>query len=855
MINMAINTKVPSKIQSLEDEVRGLESSSFAGFRSCVSHYCKEFLLKVAYISDIAIVFGSVYLALVCMDNINEKLNNIGKEEGPQTEFCVSGYKDICPKEVKPLNIYFGSEQDQHNIESIIDSCNLKPEDVVESNDGESLALSIDVGSLSRAIDDHLLSPSIDCSAVSNLPAENGKDIFILSKDGAIFYDLTPFHNVQDTPRWLKEDSELQFSDYYHDGYMIMSLKDGSMRKVPDFSLFMYCISGLFFGSLFLAPVVSASLGILRKENPGYNLVDKIKASVAYHHSLTSLIAGSGVMSAALYSIAFIDRYADLAGMPYEDIFAVGLAGSVFQGKFADFFLKMLDSIRPPYLKNIYRLFSLCVKSILSKDLDKIGLFPEMRTIQNNVDPRFDIEFGAIQAKTGDSMGGFSNILYGLDLILDGHSFNDASLAIKSFADISYFPSALYSSLHPERLKSHLSLMSWDLFRGRYVKSLHRMDYACSLDEIGFNIKTELSCAYAVFLEHLSRNSKKVLSQGDAYELLRLKRYLLLASSAPDAEGFSFHGALERKALEQWQSTISLVQQCKDDDDLESINGSRAYTIGSGEFISDKVVFKESSDKHELEDEKALTEALAARLLHSNDAGSYAVPAPLAIVPFEESFFYVARYADGMSLDDIPDDKALDAYKKTAEYLAFIHQNLTTEKPRRDMKQVIEQRLLMSCHQAFASQIIPNWDIIWSYIKGDYVFDKDAHPLNWKATEDKTIIAFDMTDKGLVPQQFDLVKLTQRSHFLSRHPEHKQAVIDAYCEAYGLEQDERFTLSFLNSTIVMAVNYHCYDPKPEIEALFNASAIDAIHAIYSLRSLTSQERSKYDNLAKAFMQG
>ena len=200
---------------------------------------------------------------------------------------------------------------------------------------------------------------------------------------------------------------------------------------------------------------------------------------------------------------------------------------------------------------------------------------------------------------------------------------------------------------------------------------------------------------------------------------------------------------------------------------------------------------------------------------------------PLSVVVQNDTNYYLSWLVDGTSLQDVERNQAYEVYRDTARYLGLILKQLKSDKGSRDMKSIIESRVNGGT-SIYLKNIIDQWSFIWDHIPLDYVFDKDAHQLNWIVSDEGDIFAIDLTDKGTVPYTFDLVKLMGTSRFLEDKPEFKKELIKEYATYRGISIPSDFEKEYLNSTIVMALNYHVLGLDKKYEGIFLRNALDSV---------------------------
>jgi len=323
------------------------------------------------------------------------------------------------------------------------------------------------------------------------------------------------------------------------------------------------------------------------------------------------------------------------------------------------------------------------------------------------------------------------------------------------------------------------------------------------------------------------------------------------------------HVPIEGLAERQWTKTIDLVL---DDENLKysiiAESNSEVYRLNPKEhkFLSNFFVFKANSDRSALEAEANKTKELE-ELVKDHEEFGTAKNLHLS-ENIDGRYFYVTRYSDGKTLSESDD---IEDYKKAARYLGLIHKEMMSDKGlSRWMDKDIKKYLSKSLSLETREHISENLQVAYNSLKGDLVFDKDAHIFNWIKTKGGKIISVDNEDKGHINQFLDLVKIAEYSDVCNNDFNKRKEIIKDYFRSYGTTQlsESEIELSYLNATIIRTFAFYSFAKDKEIEsqrnfhqdtqinAIINGiDAIDKIEQKYA-QNYSKDDLNRYKNLQK-----
>lgn len=251
----------------------------------------------------------------------------------------------------------------------------------------------------------------------------------------------------------------------------------------------------------------------------------------------------------------------------------------------------------------------------------------------------------------------------------------------------------------------------------------------------------------------------------------------------------------------------------------------RAFTFESSNPVSSVLVLKESNSREEVNNEVVTNTRLG---VHFREKSICQPPFSVKVLGFRDRFYHIMRHSHGKLLDDFSANTAKSAYAKVISVLAEIHRTFTSDLPRRDMKVLIHGRIQHATTKELSNLVTDNWEVLWSRIKGKWVFDKDAHPRNWLIGDSGVVVPIDNIDKGLVSQFFDLVKLLERPPLHQKGALCKYVLLKKYCEIIGTVFNSDFKVSYLSAVPIMALSHYTLQMDSGVDQVFLESASDAL---------------------------
>ncbi len=281
---------------------------------------------------------------------------------------------------------------------------------------------------------------------------------------------------------------------------------------------------------------------------------------------------------------------------------------------------------------------------------------------------------------------------------------------------------------------------------------------------------------------------------------------------------------------------------------LLSESKNKVYEIKGKDFLTDTFVFKEGS-KTSLEGELEMCTLVKeiAEKYHQFTASK-----TLAIIDHEDKQFAIIRREPGVSLlEKINEGKDYKTYfERIVPVLAAIHtfipKELVVEKE--NPQKAFEEKLRkINVSEDLKEKLLNHYQPISLALKDSfYVYNKDAHPLNWYITESGVIAAIDCEKSRQVPQTYDLVNLLEFGRYFNK--EEKKILISSYVQEFNSLNEDKiaptFRLEYLNALIHRAVYISSYlQGKVEKQQLQKDLLQNAKEAIGKIR----KEYSEYYN--------
>ncbi|MBW2967687.1 hypothetical protein KY362_04320, partial [Candidatus Woesearchaeota archaeon] len=162
----------------------------------------------------------------------------------------------------------------------------------------------------------------------------------------------------------------------------------------------------------------------------------------------------------------------------------------------------------------------------------------------------------------------------------------------------------------------------------------------------------------------------------------------------------------------------------------------------------------------------------------------------------------------------------------TAAYLAAMHALLTDPTlPRKDSRSHARLRVRtledVLPDSLYTQDIIEELEGVITVPAGkleddDYVFDRDAHGLNWIVTPEAKVVAIDLKTKGLVRRSYDVSKLLEIGDYFSNDPPgdgKRLRVMERYLQEAGkmgvdMPDIREFEFRKLNADLLGALSFY-----------------------------------------------
>lgn len=228
-------------------------------------------------------------------------------------------------------------------------------------------------------------------------------------------------------------------------------------------------------------------------------------------------------------------------------------------------------------------------------------------------------------------------------------------------------------------------------------------------------------------------------------------------------------------------------------------SGNIVKKLGNSKVMKKNIIIKENKELEHLLNEKNMIEHMDKVL---QDHPLYDVPKIMYLGQHRGMYVLIEQQMQGKLLSDTHN---LDKYVETAKFLGIIHKNIKTDKYR-DYREVLEKRILESEYD-FLKPIVNEWVWVFENIKGERVYDKDPHGLNW-ICKGKYISGFDFDNKGKVEQEYQLAKLIGHDFLIDQNKIEK--ILEGYKETYG-EVSYKGVLSAIIPTAIGYFTYKVHD--------------------------------------------
>lgn len=326
------------------------------------------------------------------------------------------------------------------------------------------------------------------------------------------------------------------------------------------------------------------------------------------------------------------------------------------------------------------------------------------------------------------------------------------------------------------------------------------------------------------------------------------------------------HHALRAKNKEKVFD--NLIREVKKQPILERVGETKQSVrqVSGGKFLTNTILFKDSSCLEDLISEKCM--ALCLRDVLPDKYG-VVEPIHLSDSLIDGVFTYILRHSGGKSFMDLLKSGDGSALGDIVDCLALIHAKVPEQIVKYGKLNIpfkLRKKLTDYClnlDRQIAKSIVKNYRPVYDSLKNAvFVYNKDAHPENWRVKEGR-IIVIDSENNFLIPQQFDLANLLEYSDYLS--DKQKDYAVRRYVEKFSeasstVLNEPDFRLIYFNSVINRAISLcTAWSSKDRISmhSLRPVVISNAIHAVNRLSSefkeYYSANKKEYDCIKRALI--
>ncbi len=344
----------------------------------------------------------------------------------------------------------------------------------------------------------------------------------------------------------------------------------------------------------------------------------------------------------------------------------------------------------------------------------------------------------------------------------------------------------------------------------------------------------------AIFIDLLNNDFKALDNLKLLSEENKDPKYQYIYGKGLEILGF-YKSGLEQK--------VNAIKKIISKSDLEEISNSKnkVLLLKSGFFI-DEVVAKEGGIK-ELKQEIDTTRILLKKL---KDYPSYEVPVPIAIINGNNKNYYIMEQAEGEDFSELLKNKTATNknFEDISKFLGVIHSIMNLEdiqNKERNSKKIIYSRFVeLGFLDNECKNLVNSLDpLIYSVKKLPYVWNKDAHPGNWRILNYNRIMSLDNEGGRAVPITYDEVNLTLK-HNLEDNI--KEIVIKEHLSSYNklkntkIKIDNNFRIAYLNSIIIRSLEVY---PQLIESKDFKTSKIVIKNATKAIKSIKDNHKEYY----------
>ena len=254
----------------------------------------------------------------------------------------------------------------------------------------------------------------------------------------------------------------------------------------------------------------------------------------------------------------------------------------------------------------------------------------------------------------------------------------------------------------------------------------------------------------------------------------------------------------------------ALAYALEDGLDLEKlIEGKSEVVVFRDKLLGNEVIAKVGK-LEDLEEEVSTTRQIISAVKDRTDCTT---TTPIEILSVKDKHYYFMEREEGESFDDkiISGKATARHYQRIAEILGLIHAKILPKHKERDSREIIEQRLLeFGVNPELVYSITNNLQPALLSLEGIVrVYNKDAHPRNWKFDEIGRVIIIDNEAGREVPIVFEDANLLDQHEGLSY--KEKIEIAKRHWESFNQHRGEetikdhkKYELAYLNATIIRA---------------------------------------------------
>ncbi len=296
----------------------------------------------------------------------------------------------------------------------------------------------------------------------------------------------------------------------------------------------------------------------------------------------------------------------------------------------------------------------------------------------------------------------------------------------------------------------------------------------------------------------------------------------------------------KQSAVVQKFKAIDLAM--KDNDGLNIVTGSKYPIIRFNNQVLQEEAIAKCEPIENLEAELRTTERVREI---TSETDEYDVPIPIGIKEIKGRQCYIMELVSGDLLSDrIQYGKVkVEDFCAVADFMGLIHAKLKPDKlEERSYIDTIRSRLnSVGIEKYLVSSVCFNLSQLDdSLIKIAKVYNKDAHPRNWKIDEFGGIIALDLEEGRVVPLTFDTTNLLDQYKCLGDEQRDYVAYQHFFSYTRNLDSKLNFNLdeykiAYLNSSIIRAFEIYT-QVRDDNKEIMTASIENAQRSINRIKN-------------------